>query len=98
VETYTLATYLIYTMGNNKIENLQAKIEVYYDEFVEKQKKTGINQRHYSILGKLLASGLKSNHNVLEIGCGIGTFTSLLVKEVVKGDIIAMDNNDLSIR
>lgn len=52
----------------------------YYDKkFIERQKKVGVNARHYSIFNKAKTLGLLPSHNVLEIGCGIGTLSSLLI-------------------
>lgn len=56
------------------------KIAEFYDSFAQNQKRTGINIRHRMIMKRLKASGLSSQSIVLEIGCGIGTLTSLLVK------------------
>lgn len=59
-------------------QSTKKSVADFYDQFSEKQLKTGINSRHRSILKKLKAAGLKPNHNVLEIGCGVGTLTHLL--------------------
>lgn len=75
----------------------QEEIEKYYDEYVGRQKHVGVNQRHRSIMEKVLKRGLQSHHNVLEIGCGIGTYTSLLMQHVQQGEIVAMDISPKSI-
>lgn len=76
----------------------QKKIEEFYDEYVQRQLKVGVNKRHYSILEKLKKAGLKSSHKVLEIGCGIGTFTGLIIKEITSGSVVAMDISGASIK
>jgi cyclopropane fatty-acyl-phospholipid synthase-like methyltransferase len=56
------------------------KIAEFYDSYAQKQKRTGINIRHRMIIKRLKAAGLTPQATVLEIGCGIGTLTSLLVR------------------
>ena len=66
-----------------------SEISQFYDEFAEQQKSTGINNRHISILEHLTKLGLKPYHNVLEVGCGVGTVSELiLTPESVKANII----------
>lgn len=69
----------------------QNKVIAFYDEYASRQKTVGINLRHQSIRKKLLNAGLKPNHKILEIGCGIGTLTQLLVHEVKEGSVVAID-------
>ncbi len=59
---------------------MKSKKEVveYYDEYTGRQADMGINARHLSIQRWLEQSGLQKNHDILEIGCGIGTQTELL--------------------
>ncbi len=51
----------------------------FYDNFSDSQIKMGINSRHLSIQRWLEDLGLKRNHNVLEVGCGIGTLSDLIL-------------------
>lgn len=74
------------------------KIQGFYDEFSEKQVKTGVNSRHLNIISKLVASGMKSTHQVLEVGCGIGTVSQLIAKVVNKGNVLAVDISEKSIQ
>jgi len=74
------------------------KVVSFYDQFADKQEKTGINSRHLSILDKLVSAGLSSHHRVLEIGCGIGTVSHLIAKKVVKGSVLAVDISPESIQ
>jgi len=74
------------------------KVVSFYDQFADKQEKTGINSRHLSILDKLVSAGLSTHHRVLEIGCGIGTVSHLIAKKVVKGSVLAVDISPESIQ
>lgn len=72
-------------------------IQDWYNGFTKRQVATGINLRHYTIMNHLFRSGLRKNHSVLEIGCGIGTLTELLHKYLIRGKIVATDISDGSI-
>ena len=52
----------------------------FYDEFTLIQSRSGINHRHLSIIRHLEICGLKKTHSVLEIGCGIGTVSQLILQ------------------
>lgn len=69
----------------------------FYDQFAEKQAKTGINSRHLSILNIVMEAGLAPTHAVLEVGCGIGTVSHLLANQVKKGEVLAVDISPESI-
>ena len=73
------------------------KVVSFYDQFAEKQAKTGINSRHLSILDKVKKAGLQANHRILEVGCGIGTVSHLLATQVPKGKVLAVDISPESI-
>lgn len=73
------------------------EIKQYYDAFSAEQVETGVNKRHRAILGWVKRFGVKSNDAVLEVGCGIGTFTSLLATQVRYGKILAVDISPKSI-
>lgn len=85
-------------MQEKDLSKRQEIIENYYDEYVEFQKNVGVNQRHYSILDKLNLAGLNENDTVLEIGCGIGTFSGLLSNKLSKGKLVSMDISSASIK
>lgn len=72
-------------------------VKKFYNDYVPHQKSVGVNIRHLTIIKKLKRAGLKDDSSVLEIGCGIGTLTSLLAKAVTKGKIVATDISDESI-
>ncbi len=67
------------------------QIGKWYDGFAGKQLQTSVNLRHYRIMEFLKAAGLSSHSRVLEVGCGIGTLTGLLVKYLRKGEVLAVD-------
>jgi trans-aconitate 2-methyltransferase len=75
------------------------KVEVkkFYDEFVQKQTKIGVSVRHRIIHKNLKKIGLRSDSNVLEVGCGIGTVSSLIIKSIRKGKFIGCDISEESI-
>jgi 2-polyprenyl-3-methyl-5-hydroxy-6-metoxy-1,4-benzoquinol methylase len=70
---------------------MSENIKDFYNEFSKKQISTGVNLRHYYLFKKIVQSGLKKDHNILEIGCGIATLTGLLSKYLKKGKIVAVD-------
>ena len=75
----------------------QKEISAFYDEFVQRQLKTGANERLISLYKKLLKFGLKDQSKVLELGCGVGIFTKLLTKKIGKGLIEAVDLSEKSV-
>ena len=75
-----------------------SEVTSYYDKFAEKQLKAGINHRHLSIQRYMERFGLKKHHHVLEIGCGIGTQTELLLRYLHStGQVAAYDLSPVSI-
>ena len=70
---------------------MNKEISDYYDNYKFKQINEGINIRHRTIFRNLKKHGLKPHHNVLEIGCGIGTVTKLIAKHATKGKILGLD-------
>tara|TARA_R110002049_G_scaffold294590_1_gene481289 strand:+ start:1892 stop:2614 length:723 start_codon:yes stop_codon:yes gene_type:complete len=73
------------------------KVVSFYDDFVESQKKTQINERIYSLYKRTLSYGLNNQSNVLELGSGIGTVTYLLSKTVKKGIIETVEISPKSV-
>lgn len=75
------------------------KVEVkkFYDDFVTKQAKIGVSVRHRIIHKNLKNIGLTSSSNVLEIGCGIGTVSSLIIKSIHQGKFVGCDISEESI-
>lgn len=75
-----------------------SEVAKYYDEFTELQVRAGINNRHISIIEHLQELGLKINHHVLEIGCGIGTVSELILRYLSKeGFLHAVDISPKSV-
>lgn len=74
------------------------QVKEYYDTFKDHQKKLGINIRHRTILKNLKSAGLKPNSNVLEIGCGIGTVSHLILKHITQGSFVGLDISSESIK
>ncbi len=73
-------------------------IEDFYDDFVSAQQKTGVSIRHRLIFKKLRKLGLKKNSSVLEIGCGIGTVSGLIIDAIPQGTFLGCDISPESIR
>lgn len=74
------------------------QVKEYYDTFKEHQKKLGINIRHRTIFKNLKHAGLKPNSNVLEIGCGIGTVSNLILKYITEGSFVGLDISSESVK
>jgi len=67
-------------------------IEAYYDgHATEVQQRSGLNQRHHSIFRKAKKAGLRRDHTVLEIGCGIGLLSGLFAKFLDRGKLLSLD-------
>jgi 2-polyprenyl-3-methyl-5-hydroxy-6-metoxy-1,4-benzoquinol methylase len=75
-----------------------SEVEEFYNDFASRQKEAGVNQRHRMIMHHLKNAGLSRNHHVLEIGCGIGTLTSLLVPWLHTGTLMSVDISPESIK
>ena len=80
------------------MEESQKSVKNWYNGYVGSQQKIGINIRHRTIIKKAVLEGLKSDSKVLEIGCGIGTLTSLICNKVTDGKVTAVDISDESIK
>ena len=73
-------------------------VKKFYDDYIPRQKKYGVTPRHHFILKRLKQYGLNSNSKVLEIGCGIGTLSSIIIKEVNNGFFLGCDISEESIK
>ena len=71
----------------------------FYDEYVERQLRVGVNRRHEAIRDFALRFGLEPHHRVLEIGAGVGTVTGLLAAELDpdEGGVVGVDLSPRSI-
>lgn len=85
-------------MSEIEVGYKKGEVVGFYDEYVRKQEKIGVNIRHRSIMYHLKRAGLRKNSTVLEIGCGIGTVTGLLAKSCSQGKVVAVDISPESIR
>ena len=72
-------------------------IKDYYDTFTDYELKRGVNLRHYHIFNEIIKTGLRKNHHVLEIGCGIGQLTSLLHAYLRSGRLMSVDISPQSV-
>lgn len=66
----------------------------FYDQFSTDSRKQEISALNVSILDKLVAEGLKSNHKVIEGGCGLGELSHLLANKVKNGKVLGVDINE----
>jgi trans-aconitate 2-methyltransferase len=79
-------------MTNNANKTASKKeVEDFYNTFKDHQKKLGINIRHRTIFKNLKQAGLKPDSKVIEVGCGIGTVSSLILKFVTQGQFVGVD-------
>lgn len=72
-------------------------VEDFYDSFIDHQKKLGISVRHRIIYKNLKSIGLKPSSNVLEVGCGIGTVSKLIIQSTPNGQFLGYDISPKSI-
>ena len=69
----------------------------YYDQYVDRQVRAGVNERHFSIRDLVVKNAPQQDIRILEMGCGIGTVTGLLATAYPHGSILAMDMSPASI-
>jgi cyclopropane fatty-acyl-phospholipid synthase-like methyltransferase len=73
-------------------------VKDYYDDYVGRQAAVGVNKRHRAILEWALKFGMRPEHSVLELGCGIGTVTGLLARKLGSGgSVTGIDLSPVSI-
>jgi trans-aconitate 2-methyltransferase len=72
-------------------------VAAFYDSFTNYQLNMKINIRHRTLFNNLMNIGFNKTSNVLEIGCGIGTLTSLMANYNKAGHIMAVDISPKSI-
>lgn len=75
----------------------RTEVSAFYDDFVDRQERVGVNRRHKAIVAWLLRFGLKPDDSVLELGCGVGTVTELVSTELPQGSILGVDLSPRSI-
>ena len=59
---------------------MSKKVAEFYDNFAESQFESGIHHRHLAIMQWLQKFGMPKSGNFLEIGCGVGTQTELILR------------------
>lgn len=70
----------------------------YYDDYIGRQVRVGVNERHRAIRQWLTRFGLEPGMDVLEIGCGIGTQTELIARSLKgTGSVLAIDVSPRSV-
>lgn len=82
------------TTNNNIVKE---QIEEYYNSIKLNQKITWVNIRHRKILKNLKKNGLKRNSCVLEIGCGVGALSSIILQYISNGFYVGVDISKESI-
>ncbi len=75
----------------------QEAIQRYYDDFAPEQSETGVNERLYECFKRIKQLGIKEAKHVLELGCGVGAFSGLLIKDLPTGVLEAIDLSPASI-
>jgi cyclopropane fatty-acyl-phospholipid synthase-like methyltransferase len=75
----------------------KVEVEEFYDTYVKHQKNIGVSVRHRIIHKNLKAIGLTSSSNVLEVGCGIGTVSKLIINSIPNGKFVGCDISPESI-
>ena len=76
----------------------KSEIVRFYNGYIDRQARIGVNRRHETIFKYLLDFGLKKDSKVLEIGCGIGTLSGLIINYLSEeGQFVGIDISDKSI-
>lgn len=73
------------------------EVQNWYNAYIGRQKRIGLNLRHYYIFRRCVRAGMRRKSKVLEVGCGIGTLTTLLSSYLKHGTLVATDISDESI-
>ncbi len=82
-------------MTENSIN--QESVSEFYDEFASQQQKTGLTLRHYFLASKLAELTKYNISSILEVGCGIGTFTSLIGKLFPAATVTGVDISEKNV-
>lgn len=84
-------------MNNEQKHPTNQEVKEFYNDYKGSQVKIGINIRHRTILKNLKKIGLKPDSKVLEVGCGIGTVSGLIIKQIPNGTFMGVDISPESI-
>ncbi|PKP04608.1 MAG: hypothetical protein CVU11_04325 [Bacteroidetes bacterium HGW-Bacteroidetes-6] len=82
-------------MTENSIN--QESVSEFYDNFSSQQQKTGLTLRHYFLASKLAALTKYNISSILEVGCGVGTFTSLIGKLFPAANVTGVDISEKNV-
>jgi len=69
----------------------------FYNDYAPRQIAIGVNKRHLCIANWLQKHNLGSMNSVLEIGCGVGTLSQLIIKNSPLAQFTGIDISDESI-
>lgn len=70
------------------------QVSAYYDQLWNEYEQTKLskpNSRHRTIFKNLKRAGLQANSSVLEIGCGVGSLSGLIINYVTNGFFAGAD-------
>lgn len=73
------------------------EIKEFYNNYVSYQISNLNNERHFYVLDLIKKNGLLKNSNVLDLGCGIGSFSALIAQFCYLGNVKGYDISDKSI-
>jgi trans-aconitate 2-methyltransferase len=77
---------------------MSKKVSNFYNNYSDRQINAGIHHRHLAIQGWLEKFNMSKSGNVLEIGCGIGTQTQLILEYInLDTKLTAIDISDKNI-
>lgn len=79
------------------MEITKGQIKDFYNKYSAQQINQADNERHFYVLDLIKKNGLQKNSNVLDLGCGIGSFTALIAEYCSEGKIKGFDISDKSI-
>lgn len=77
--------------------NMENNITEFYDNFSSDQLKTGINDRIASLFYRIRKNGVNSKSKILELGCGIGVLSNIILKKVKPTYLESVDLSPKSI-
>lgn len=76
---------------------MKNNIAEFYDEYSSDQIKTGINDRIASMYRRMLKAGVTSGSRILELGCGIGMLSGIILKKIKPAYLESVDLSPKSI-
>jgi trans-aconitate 2-methyltransferase len=76
---------------------MENNISRFYDDYSVNQLKIGINDRIASLFYRLKSHGLNTNSRILELGCGIGVLSNIVLKKIKPAYLESVDLSPKSI-